>query len=805
MKRIAKLCGVWIVGLVAILGQVEKVSAVSPLDPDPFLLKAAPEKCIAFFHNFGSKPSDADSKNRTEQFFADPEVRQFMKEMDRLILAGIDSIDAESQDSEMSSEDARLAYFWIKQFFTKPYSAYFSKIEFDESDEPNDIDAGIVFKPGDQLPAAKEMLQRLISSVPDDRVVSTDILGVTCTELKPESNDENEPSVFIAEHGDYLLLTIGNQSMHGVLSRTKKGTPPNWLRDVVRRLRIPRTSFLFHVDFSEINRLLEMVDDPQFPVIWSELGFHDLTKIGVVSGLNDEGSLVRGVLKASRLSGIFQLFDGAPLTAGDFSHIPAKVNSATAVRFSLAKLLDVVRSIAGKIDPAEAAKIDQGLGMFQAMTNIDIENDLLAPLGDTWTVYQTGVSWMGLPQLTATVSTTDANKLRTTLDRFMVLVKAQLMQANQGTEIAESEIAGNKVYYLRGLPIAPAWTVSESQLVIGSSSNVLKSHLTRPAQKSVAETAVIARRLNAKRKPIVLNYSDMKTTVQRVFASLPMLTNMASAELAKRNIEFDPSVVPAWETISPYIGPSVMSLHRGENELEFLAEESLPISSLATVGTPTFIVLTLPAINAARTAARRAQSINYAKQIVLAVHNYESTNRHFPAAASKAANGKPGLSWRVHILPFLDEQTLYNEFRLDEPWDSEHNKALIKKIPDAYRSPASSAELGKTNFLAVGGPDALISGVDKGTRVGEARDGLSNTIMVVEVNDERAVEWTKPGDFVWKEDKPAEGLGGLYPGGFVVALGDGSVRFINHDIKPQVLAAMFTKSKGESVEPEDFE
>ena len=807
MKWFAKVYGVISVVLVSILVPANSLFAFSPMEPDRFLLSAAPEECIALFHNFGSKAPDANSKNRTESFFANEEVQQFVKEIDRLILAGIESVDEDAKGPEMDRENARLSYFWMKQFLTKPYTAYFSRIEFDESNEPNDVDAGIVFKPGDQMQAAQEMLKKLVSSLPEERVVSTEILGIKCKELKPATDDENEPSVFIAKHRDYLLLTVGNDSMKGVLSRTtQKETPPEWLGQVVKRLRIPRSSFLFHLDFAEINRLLNRMDDPQFPVVWSELGFQGLTEASMISGLNEEGSLVRGILKADKLSGIFELLNGTPLAAKDFSHIPDKVNSAVGVRFSLAKAFETFRGISRGIDPEEAQKIDDGLAMFKAMTNIDVENDFLAALGDTWTVYQSGVSWMGLPQMTATVSVSDAEKLRSTHDRIVALVQAQLAQANEGTEIAESEVAGNRVYFLRGLPIAPAWTVTDSHLVVAISSQVLKSHLTRKVSKSVAEKPSVARRLNAKRKPIVLSYNDMRTSLQRIHASLPLFTNMASAELAKRNIEFDPSVIPSWETISPFIGPSVMSLHRGENELEFLAEESLPISSLATIGTPTFVLLTLPAINAAREAARRAQSINNAKQLVLAAHNYEATTGRFPAAASKAKNGKPGLSWRVHLLPYLDEVELHKQFRMDEPWDSEHNKPLIQKIPDIYRSPRSGVELGKTNYLAVGGKDAVISGIGEGVRVRDISDGLASTIMLLEVNDNRAVEWTKPADFDWKENNPIDGLGELRGGGgFIVALADGSVQFFRNEIKPEVLKAMFTRAGGETVDPDDFE
>ncbi len=97
--------------------------------------------------------------------------------------------------------------------------------------------------------------------------------------------------------------------------------------------------------------------------------------------------------------------------------------------------------------------------------------------------------------------------------------------------------------------------------------------------------------------------------------------------------------------------------------------------------------LLLPAINAARQAAQRNASNNNMQQIALAMHNYETANKKFPDRASLDKNGKPLLSWRVHILPYIEEQQLYKQFKLDEPWDSEHNKKMLSRMPPVYSNP----------------------------------------------------------------------------------------------------------------------
>ena len=95
----------------------------------------------------------------------------------------------------------------------------------------------------------------------------------------------------------------------------------------------------------------------------------------------------------------------------------------------------------------------------------------------------------------------------------------------------------------------------------------------------------------------------------------------------------------------------------------------------------------LEAVQKVREAASRAQSQNNLKQFALAMHNYHSTYNHLPPAASFDKNGKPMLSWRVMILPFIEQDALYKQFRLEEPWDSEHNKKLLAKMPEVFASP----------------------------------------------------------------------------------------------------------------------
>ena len=114
------------------------------------------------------------------------------------------------------------------------------------------------------------------------------------------------------------------------------------------------------------------------------------------------------------------------------------------------------------------------------------------------------------------------------------------------------------------------------------------------------------------------------------------------------------------------------------------------------------------------------------------------------------------------ILPFIEQDALYKQFHLDEPWDSEHNKQLIAKMPPEYKSPNSKVSgEGKTNYLTVRGPQSVFPG-KKALSFQDIPDGTSNTIMTVEVTDDRAVIWTKPDDFEYDPQDPLKGLVGFW-------------------------------------------
>jgi len=209
--------------------------------------------------------------------------------------------------------------------------------------------------------------------------------------------------------------------------------------------------------------------------------------------------------------------------------------------------------------------------------------------------------------------------------------------------------------------------------------------------------------------------------------------------------------------------------------------------------------LLLPAVRAAREAARTAQSMSNMKQIALAMTLFETKEHSLPARAIFDKKGKALLSWRVQLLPYVEQMPLYRQFHLDEPWDSPHNLALAARIPPVYSNP-NRPEDGKTNYLVPVGVGTVFDG-DKQIRLKDVADSGATTIILVEADEDRAVPWTKPDDLDVNFDQPMDGLGHFRARIFLAAFCDGSVHKLSATIDPAAMTAFFARAGDNKVPP----
>lgn len=223
----------------------------------------------------------------------------------------------------------------------------------------------------------------------------------------------------------------------------------------------------------------------------------------------------------------------------------------------------------------------------------------------------------------------------------------------------------------------------------------------------------------------------------------------------------------------------------------------------------TLFCLVLPAVNYAHTSPRRAICVSNMKQLTLAVLNYEARHGHFPPAYVADENGKPMHSWRVLILPFLEQEALYKQYDLLEPWNGPHNSRLMKKCPKVFQCPsAHNREPSATNYVAVVG-DVTAWPENKKVEFDDIEDDTSNTILLVEVADSD-INWLEPRDIAF--DQAIRGVNvdrqcavsSNHGGQVCVGFADGHANFLRKDISPQDLKALLTIAGGERIDESHY-
>jgi prepilin-type processing-associated H-X9-DG protein len=184
------------------------------------------------------------------------------------------------------------------------------------------------------------------------------------------------------------------------------------------------------------------------------------------------------------------------------------------------------------------------------------------------------------------------------------------------------------------------------------------------------------------------------------------------------------------------------------------------------------------------------------KQFVLALHVYHDVYGSFPPAYIADKNGRPMHSWRVLILPYIEQKPLYDQYRFDEPWDGPNNSKLAGTIVKAYRCPAQQAKKGsaaslETNYVAILGDHTAWQG-EKALDFPDFTDGMSNVILVVEVHNS-GIHWMEPRDLHVSQMATVinpihgQGISSAHPGGAQVGMADGAVRFLKDDTPRDVL------------------
>ena len=656
----------------------------------------------------------------------------------------------------------------------------------------------LVLDAGDKVDEVEKRLLKIQAKIPEDVVSLVDVAGVKCHRIKDPNADGPgaPPAVHWGKAGSYILVAIGNDAMESLMKNVKADAP-KWLKPALQRVDVPRRWMFSYTNVEKINGMLVEFAPPEVAEVIQAMGLRDIGTVTGAYGLDEQGMLSRTLIAANTDRGLLGLFDFNGVTEKDLAEVPKDAISCFAMRFSAENLVELFLNLAVQINPNEGAQVQEQMDKLSEAIGVDIRKDLLAGLGDRWLVYaMPGNAGPMVPNMVISVDVRDA----TGVQKGLTVLKQTMDNQGGPISIGETTVGDRAAYYLKGAPATPAWCLTKDRLIIAAQKSSIAKLLDSPP--AAADSLAVNPRLKSLfakyEKPMMVSYSDAKSGMSTMYQALPMLLNMAAGALEEEGIEFDATNLPPMEDILKHLDSTVGAVHRAEDGIEFVSRKTIPSAGIGAA-TPVAVALLLPAVQQARGAARRAGSMNNLRQIALGCLNYESATRAFPPGKF-GKDGKNGLSWRVAILPYLEEQDLYEQFHLDEPWDSDHNKKLISKMPAVFRSPKSKAKEGLTNYLGGGGKSGVFTG-DEGIRFRDLADGSSNTILAVEVDDAAAVIWTKPSDYECDQDDPKADLGGIQKSGFLAVFCDGHTQFITNDVDKDILKALFTRNGGERIPP----
>ena len=267
---------------------------------------------------------------------------------------------------------------------------------------------------------------------------------------------------------------------------------------------------------------------------------------------------------------------------------------------------------------------------------------------------------MGAPNLMVMVQLRDPQQASNTFSKLMPLVKTQIELAAKRSPIPikldKTTISGKEVYVINvqqpGMPGGQiCWCLTDKEFILTTSQQGLQAYLSGPTGfKSLAQSPEVAKLFTGEGGPTTLFYWNTQQTFNQIYPMLPLIAGM----LQPQGIKLDLSMLPPQNAIGPHLTPLISSVRRTKLGIEITERTPLPGLGI-TQSAPIAIAMLLPAVSASREAAQRAASMNNMKMIMLAMHNYHDANKRFPPAYKADKDGKPLLSWRVLILPMIEQ------------------------------------------------------------------------------------------------------------------------------------------------------
>lgn len=628
---------------------------------------------------------------------------------------------------------------------------------------------------------------------------------------------------------DRWILAVGAREGQQLIRRAGGGTPA-WWDSFIKQQKLPRPLALVSINVQAALKNAAQMAAGQMDLerLLAVTGLNGVQRVSVALGFDDKGYVHRTWIETDGApQGLLAGLRAGHLTEESLVYLPQDTTAGVVLDCNVHELLNLFFEAAGKLDLEWETDLRRGAQAIAEELGASKLDELTQSLGTPWALYHSPSQGGWINGVAAIIPVEDSESLRRLEKLWIDQIKREV--ANGGFFFPplyhQSEYHGETTHtyvnFSYGM-FAFSWCMTSDYLVFSLSPQNIKPMIDRLSEV-----------IDSERPPLKL--ADEKASavlaldLKRLLGSpqgLGMVTGRMMESSIRRELGhffenatpgFATSHFPHGELIRELASEDRLAIYPQSNGILVEGRFTLPGSEWALIGSlGTLAAVWMDEIGVdpisflSPVAARRNESVNHLKMIGLAFHNYHDTYARLPNYASTDKDGKPLLSWRVHLLPFLGHQQLYTQFHLDEPWDSEHNIKLVEQIPKVYRSPNSKTEKGYTNYVTLRSNESLFPAWDvnrkprkEGIRFAEVLDGLSNTLMVVEANDNSAVIWTQPDDLV-PDMQMAKQMVGLYRNQFAVLMADGRVIWLPSDLAHDTLIQIMTRAGGEPIDFQDI-
>ena len=547
-----------------------------PAAEDPAISRVAPETCLAYIGWSGMAAPDAKATNQTEQLLAEPEVQKLLSAFD---LAITTSFDNDLKRGMHDADKARDVYFLAKTLLTRPGAVYVAKV--DAGPESVSGQGGAIFNLADKAPAVAKTLERFEKSLPPGSVEKTDIAGSSFHRIQAGRS----PVVSWGIRDGYLIIGVGDGSVEGILKRLNE-QPPAWLTAIQKQLPVGRVATVTYVNVKQLLAQLGPAAPPQVKPVLDAFGLGNVTSLASVTGLDDNAFISRKLVSIDgEPEGVFHLAAAKPLSAADLAPIPRDATLAFAGRLDAVATLDLFVTRLGKADPDARTSFLRDFDRMEKDLGIDVQEDFLKPLGDVWCVYNSpGEGGLLVTGLTGVVQVRDHDRLEATINKLVALHHDRVeVPADQEPRerysrirtprIVKSSYAGQTIYHfdipLRNAPpIAPAWCLTDKELIVAAYPQHVKGYLSRAKDRpSLAEAPEVAAALRDG-GVVALGYCDTRKVAEYLYPLACIGGTLITDEIRQADLPFDASLMPSAGAILPHLQPSLTILRRTTDGVE---------------------------------------------------------------------------------------------------------------------------------------------------------------------------------------------------------------------------------------------